>query len=63
MNVGDRVQTLTGRHGIVQSFDSSDWRVTALVLLEGDEDPLKIPVSCLVPSPVAHTKSVAGGGK
>lgn len=56
MKVGDRVQTLTGRHGVIRAFGTWNGRTVATVRIEGDSDDdgnLEIPLGCLVPSPRA----------
>lgn len=66
MKVGDRVQTLTCRHGVIQAIGSWNGRVVARVRMEGDTDAdgdLEIPLGCLVPSPKAAQVSSDGGGK
>ena len=63
MQVGDRVQTLTGRHGEIRSIATEEgpWgRTVAKVRIEGDSDAdgdLTIPLGCLVPSPLATESS------
>lgn len=64
MKTGDRVQTLTGRHGIIQAIDSVFGRVVARLRIEGDieaDGELEIPLGCLVPSPLARPEPSAGG--
>lgn len=58
MKVGDRVQTLSCRHGVIRAIVQENDRTVAKVRIEGDSDAdgdLSIPMNCLVPSPFAAT--------
>lgn len=51
LTVGLRVQTITGRRGVIRAIEpaSDGVRLVAKVRIDGDDDDLAIPLGCLVP--------------